>query len=1255
MKKLIFLSAAILVAAVASADALSVTPAVPYSPWARKFWLDRFDEKKALAAKGDYPVVFIGDSITHNWEKKGTEVWARNYAEGDYRALNAGFSGDRTENVLWRLQHGQIDGLDPKAVVLMIGTNNIGHRPGEQECAFDTFCGIQMIVEDLLKRCPNAKIIVHPIFPRGATTNDQMRIRVDAVNLMLADWISNLYVETVRANKRKPGDGAAPRVLMCDFSSKLVGPDGVLSKEMAPDLLHPVAAGYEIWANELKPYLDYALGKTKKSPWKPSRFNCPTAIPQDGIRAATAKSQPYWLAGANGRDMRYLKKINEISDHPDHYYDIVLLGDSITHFWEKPANIEHFKKTFAGYSVLNLAFGGHHTEHVLWNVTYGGYIDRIQTRLFTLLIGTNNHGDSPEDTALGIKRTLDALAAKQPNAKVILLPIFPRYRWPKPGKAATFLPGSPERLRNEKINELIRPYADGKRVFWCDFNDKLVGPDGIPPKEILGDGTHPAEKGYDIWAAAMMPIVREILGARQETRSAAKCGDIEISCRDFTLIVGKDAIVKSLKVKATGEECLDAAQMLPIFTATQDRPFNNEQKLIHPNKRTVYPACSLRREGDTLIAGFPHRLYEAKVSLKITDGYVAFTLDDFICDRKSTYDYLKMDIPPVASFRVLQLPVKNRKNFGDWLNASWDDKVAVGVVGTSPHPDITHEERVGTRILFGEVYAGIKLRGASAALIAAPGREAFLDAMDSLERDFGMPRGVESRRGAAVKEFIFHLSSGASPETMDELIGYAQKGGFKLMTFNQGFVTKEIGSWGTFGNYDLREDHFPNGLDDLRAMLAKVKAAGIKPGLHTLHSHIGLKSRYVTPVADPRLNKIRRFTLAEALPAGTNDIAEVRVFEPTADTPMFEPCRILQFGGELLSYESYTAEPPYRFLGVKRGVHATTVTAHPKGEIGGILHVSEYGTPMSCYLDQNTDLQDEVADKIAKIYNCGFEYVYLDGSEGVHPPFNFHVANGQYRLWKKLKPEPLFGEGAAKTHFGWHMLAGANAFDCFSPTVFKEKLREFPFRQAPITGQDMSRVDFGWWGFWAPGSRDWWGKAMGVQADMWEYGASVAAAWNCAISITMPLAQLRKHPRTDDILETMRRWGDVRRRGLFREEWRKPLKNYSQEHHLLINAKGEYELVPYWMVSDGLKKEMPIRAFAFEKDGATWVVYWHVSGSGEFTLPLKANDVALYDEFAGKPVEFKSTSAGVVLPAGNRLYLRTSATRAEVKKAFSMK
>ena len=364
---------------------------------------------------------------------------------------------------------------------------------------------------------------------------------------------------------------------------------------------------------------------------------------------------------------------------------------------------------------------------------------------------------------------------------------------------------------------------------------------------------------------------------------------------------------------------------------------------------------------------------------------------------------------------------------------------------------------------------------------------------------------------------------------------------------------------------------------------------------------------------------------------------------------------MLQFGGELMSYESYTSEPPYRFLGVRRGAWNTTPTAHPRGEIGGILDISEFGKPMSCYPDQNTDLQDEVAAKIAVYYNCGFDYVYLDGSEGVNRPFNYHVANGQYRLWKLLKPEPLFGEGAAKTHFGWHMLAGANAFDCFSPKIFKEKLREFPFRQAPFTWQDMSRVDFGWWGFWAPGSVDWSKETIGVQADMWEYGASVATAWRCAGSILMPLNELRKHRRADDILETMRRWAEVRRSGGVKDSWREELKrDYMQEHHLVRLADGSYDLVRYWQATVGVGEgaKVPVRSFVFERDGYTWIVYWHVDGEGMLSLPVKADQVAVFDEFAGKPVATRPVGDGVAIPAGNRRYLRTTLPRQAIVEAM---
>ena len=736
--------------------------------------------------------------------------------------------------------------------------------------------------------------------------------------------------------------------------------------------------------------------------------------------------------------------------------------------------------------------------------------------------------------------------------------------------------------------------------------------------------------------------------------SISALADITLENEDCRLVIGDDASAKSLVVKATGEECIDASLKLPMLTVTQDRPFDNELKLIHPNKRIVYPAVSVRRDGSDsglLVFGFGHGLYEAAVRVSAAPRYILFRLENFLTERKGSYEYLRMDIPQASSCRFLQLPVRGRRNFGNWLNACWDEKAAVCVAGASPHPDIDHENRGATKVLYAEALTGIRLRGAEAAVIAAVGREAFLDAMDTFEIDLKLPRGVKSRRSETVKEPIFHLSWSFKPTDADEAIRLAKMGGFRLVTFSYHNLFKEKGSWGLCGDYDWRDD-LPNGEADVRAMLDKFHKAGLLCGFHTLHSHIGLYSRYVTPVADPRLNKTRRFTLAAPLPADTN-VTEVAVMEPTVDVPEFAACRILQFGGELISYESCSSEPPYRFFGVKRGAHATKVVAHGRGEVGGILDISEFGTPASCYIDQNTDLQDEVAAKIARAYNCGFDYVYLDGSEGVNRPFGFHVANAQLRYWRLLKPEPIFGEAAAKTHFGWHMLAGANAFDCFPPEVFKENLRAYPFAQAPITQQDMTRVDFGWWDFSVPrkssATRS---GSLGTQADLWEYGVSVATAWDCAASILMSLENLNRHPRTADILGVMKRWADVRRRGLFREEWRERIKDHSKEHHLLVNEKGDYELVRYEQILGG-DEARPVRAFLFEKDGTNRVVYWNCTGDGRLWLPVASRDISLFDEFAGNPVEVSSQDGGMIVPAGSRMYMKTHLSRKEIEKAFN--
>lgn len=226
----------------------SVTPSMLNESWAIDWWQPRHEEKLAearrLVAAGHGPeVVFIGDSITQGWEKEGREVWQRHYA--GYHALNLGFGGDRTENVLWRLQHGELDGLEPKLAVLMIGTNNTGHRAENPET---TAAGIKRLVDEIRQRLPAAKVLLLAIFPRGEKADDSLRSINERVNRIIA------------------GQADGRGIFFLNINAALTDPDGTLSKDVMPDLLHPNAKGYAIWQREMQPLLQELLGRSPAPP-----------------------------------------------------------------------------------------------------------------------------------------------------------------------------------------------------------------------------------------------------------------------------------------------------------------------------------------------------------------------------------------------------------------------------------------------------------------------------------------------------------------------------------------------------------------------------------------------------------------------------------------------------------------------------------------------------------------------------------------------------------------------------------------------------------------------------------------------------------------------------------------------------------------------------------------------------------------------------------------------------------------------------
>jgi len=197
------------------------------------WWMARHEAKLAEIKPPQADLVFLGDSITQNWEGAGQEVWQKHFASRN--ALNLGFGGDSTEHVLWRLDHGEFDGLHPKVCVLLIGTNNARHS----ECTPEEIAaGVHAIIERVSAKSPATKILLHAIFPRGAAADDPWRQRCQKINALLPAFADGEHVRFI------------------DLGAKFTNADGTISKAIMPDFLHPSAAGYEIWAAALETKLD---------------------------------------------------------------------------------------------------------------------------------------------------------------------------------------------------------------------------------------------------------------------------------------------------------------------------------------------------------------------------------------------------------------------------------------------------------------------------------------------------------------------------------------------------------------------------------------------------------------------------------------------------------------------------------------------------------------------------------------------------------------------------------------------------------------------------------------------------------------------------------------------------------------------------------------------------------------------------------------------------------------------------------------
>lgn len=211
---------------------------LPETRGMHEWWAKRWTSCKATAAKGGHNLLFIGDSITQQFETNGKKTWETYYAPR--KSLNFGISGDRTEHVIWRLHQTDWTALQPKVAVIMIGSNNTGHK---MQAARETAAGIWEIVQIVRQQSPDTQILLLGVFPREHEASAPKRKLNEEINTFVSAFHDGRHVHYI------------------DLKSAFISEDGSISKKIMPDGLHLSEKGYQLWAESMEPHLKRLLGE----------------------------------------------------------------------------------------------------------------------------------------------------------------------------------------------------------------------------------------------------------------------------------------------------------------------------------------------------------------------------------------------------------------------------------------------------------------------------------------------------------------------------------------------------------------------------------------------------------------------------------------------------------------------------------------------------------------------------------------------------------------------------------------------------------------------------------------------------------------------------------------------------------------------------------------------------------------------------------------------------------------------------------
>ena len=512
--------------------------------------------------------------------------------------------------------------------------------------------------------------------------------------------------------------------------------------------------------------------------------------------------------------------------------------------------------------------------------------------------------------------------------------------------------------------------------------------------------------------------------------------------------------------------------------------------------------------------------------------------------RYSVVELLSLSDPEVEEVTLGAVAVSGAKRASASVAWASDGEFATAVVPLNLQVEVAL--RAGLQSVFSpRCVRRYGLTGARTALVGCPQRSVRAVLKDVVRAE-GLPYSplggpfaldAEGNRGS-------YLFATVSEANVDEWIALGQRGGFDEIHL--------CPWWRGMGHYDPNPDLFPHGMAGLKQVVAKLHAAGLKVGMHTLTGCIQVDDPWVTPVPDKRLARDARFTLAASVGADDKVI-------PTVERPEgletfwgdLSTGNTIQIGEEIIAYAGISSEPPYGFTGCTRGQWRTRPAAHARGAAADHL-VASY---CSYIPDESTTLVEELAACIANAYNtCGFDMIYMDGSEGMQT--THAVARMKQAIFRQLKRQVLV-ESSSGSWGAWPFHSRVGAWD--HPQWGFNRFTDRHCADLQRYGEnEMLPGHMGWWVITGPSV-----DHAGMFPEDMEYFCGKCLGWDNSMSLQgVGAGATPPNARQDEYLTTLGRYERLRLARYFAPAVRERLRTPGEQFRLGQSRDGAWQLRP---------------------------------------------------------------------------------------------